>query len=386
MSGTGSVGPRIALMLPGGGARSAWQVGVLKAIAGWYPAGAMLPFPVVCGTSAGAINAAVLAEHGDSFARAAAELARVWGGFRVGDVYRAGTIDMLRSGLHLVLALATGGWLLPVPRALLDNSPLRTLLARNIDFARLRGAIAGGRPDSLAISATSLTRGESVTFVESSRPFAPWERAGRRGVAASIGLDHLMASSAVPFLFPPVVMSGAHYSDGALRQATPLAPAIHLGAERILVIGVRHADRPRIAAGPPPNMAEQFGLMLDALFMEGLQADLERLNRINSMLDHARPGPAPLGMRRIETLLLQPEEDPAETALAHQAVVPATLRSLLRVLGARHARGSRLLSFLLFESPFTQALIDAGERCANRRRAELSAFLGLDAAYGARVD
>jgi NTE family protein len=386
MSGTGAVGPRIALMLPGGGARSAWQVGVLKAIAGWYPEGATLPFPVVCGTSAGAINAAVLAENGDSFARAAAELTRVWGGFRVGDVYRAGTIDMLRSGLHLVLALATGGWLLPVPHALLDNSPLRALLARNIDFARLRGAIAGGRPDSLAISATSLTRGQSVTFVESSRPFAPWDRAGRQGVAASIGLDHLMASSAVPFLFPPVAMAGAHYSDGALRQATPLAPAIHLGAERILVIGVRHAARPRIAAGPAPNMAEQFGLMLDALFMEGLQADLERLNRINSMLDHARPGPAPLGMRRIETLLLQPDEDPAETALAHQASVPGTLRSLLRVLGARDARGSRLLSFLLFESPFTQALIDAGETCANRRRAEISTFLGLDAAYGARID
>lgn len=386
MSGTGAVGPRIALMLPGGGARSAWQVGVLKAIAGWYPAGAILPFPVVCGTSAGAINAAVLAENGDCFVRAAAELARVWGGFRVGQVYRAGTIDMLRSGLHLALALVSGGWLLPVPRALLDNSPLRALLARNIDFARLRKAISGGQPDSLAISATSLTRGESVTFVESSRAFAPWDRAGRRGVAAPIGLDHLMASSAVPFLFPPVAMSGAHYADGALRQATPLAPAIHLGAERILVIGVRHAARPRIAAGPPPNMAEQFGLMLDALFMEGLQADLERLARVNSMLAHARPGPAPLGMRHVETLLLQPEEDPAETALVHQAAVPGTLRSLLRVLGARGSRGGRLLSFLLFEAPFTQALIDAGERDAERRRAEISAFLGLDAAYGARID
>jgi len=133
-------------------------------------------------------------------------------------------------------------------------------------------------------------------------------------------------------------------------------------------------------------MAEQFGLMLDALFMEGLQADLERLARINSMLAHARPGPAPLGMRHVETLLLQPEEDPAETALIHQAAVPGTLRSLLRVLGARGSRGGRLLSFLLFESPFTQALIHAGERDANRRRTEISAFLGLDAAYGAQVD
>ncbi len=380
MTGTGPGRPRIALMLPGGGARSAWQVGVLKAIAGWFPAGSPLPFPVVSGTSAGAINAAVLAANGDAFDRGAAELARVWGGFRVGQVYRAGAADMMRSGLHLVLALASGGWLLPVPHALLDNSPLRGLLTRNIDFARLRQAVAAGHPDSLAISATSLTRGKSVAFIESSRPFMPWERAGRCGVQAAIGIDHLMASSAVPFLFPPVAMEGAHYSDGALRQAAPLASSIHLGAERILVIGVRHASRPRVAAGPAPNMAEQFGLMLDALFMEGLQADLESLNRINALLAAVKPEHAESRMRHVETMLLQPELDPAESALAHQAAVPGPLRALLRVLGARGGRGGRLLSFLLFESPFTQALIEAGERDANRRRAEISAFLGLEPA------
>jgi NTE family protein len=386
MTVTGVSGPRIALVLPGGGARSAWQVGVLKAIAGWYPAGSALPFQVLCGTSAGAINATVLCAQAESFVRGAAELARVWAGFRVGQVFRAGTADMLRSGAHLALALVSGGWLLPVPRALLDNSPLRALLGRNIDFTRLRRAIAAGRPDSLAISATSLTRGESVTFVETSRPFLPWDRAGRRGAPAAIGLDHLMASSAVPFLFPPVAMQGAHFSDGALRQSVPLAPAIHLGAERILVIGVRHAGTPHAAAGPPPNMAEQFGFMLDALFMEGLHADLERLNRVNRLLAHARPGPAPLGMRHVDTLLLQPEQDPSEAALVHQHTVPGALRAFLRVLGARGARGGKLMSFLLFESPYTGALIEAGERDANRRRAEISAFLGLDAAFGARID
>src|SRR5688572_28111815 len=193
MTVTGVSGPRIALVLPGGGARSAWQVGVLRAIAGWYPAGSALPFQVLCGTSAGAINATVLCAHAESFGRGASELARVWAGFRVGQVFRAGTLDMLRSGAHLALALVSGGWLLPVPRALLDNAPLRALLARNIDFTRLREAIAAGRPDSLAISATSLTRGESVTFVETSRPFEAWDRAGRRGTAAAIHLDHLMA-------------------------------------------------------------------------------------------------------------------------------------------------------------------------------------------------
>jgi NTE family protein len=374
--------PRIALVLPGGGARSAWQVGVLQAIAGWCPPGAPLPFAVLCGTSAGAINATVLASHAGDFGRGAGELARVWGGFRVGHVYRAGTLDMLRSGLHLALALATGGWLLPVPRALLDNRPLRALLARNVDFAQLHRSIAAGLPAARAISATSLTHGESVTFIESARPFAPWERAARRGVAATLGLDHLMASAAVPFLFPPVEMQRVHYSDGAVRQSTPLAPALHLGAERILVIGLRHAGATRVPSAQPPNMAEQFGFMLDALFMEGIQADLERLNRVNALLAAARPGPAPLGMRRVDTLLLQPERDPSEAALAHQDAMPAALRSLLRVLGARGARGARLLSFLLFEAAYTQALIAAGEGDAGRRRAEICAFLELDASAG----
>jgi NTE family protein len=181
-------------------------------------------------------------------------------------------------------------------------------------------------------------------------------------------------------------MEGAHFSDGALRQTAPLAPAIHLGAERVLVIGVRHRGTPRGAAGQPPNMAEQFGFMLDALFMEGVHADLERLNRVNTLLAHARPGPAPLGMRHVDALLLQPEEDPSDAALANQAAMPGALRSFLRVLGARGARGGRLLSFLLFESAYTRTLIAAGERDAGRRRAEISAFLGLDAAYGARLD
>jgi NTE family protein len=376
----------MALVLTGGGARSAWQVGVLKAIASWYPRGSSLPFAILCGTSAGAINAAVLAARADDVGRATADLARVWGEFRVGQVFRADTLNMLRAGAHLVLALLSGGWLLPMPRALLDNSPLRALLARSIDFGGLRRAIAAGTPDAVAVSATSVTGGESVTFVETSRPFMPWDRAARRGLAATLDVEHLMASAAIPLLFPPVAMQGAHFSDGAMRQPTPLAPAIHLGAERILVIGVRQAHRARISGGPAPNMAEQFGFMLDSLFMEGLHSDLERLNRINALLAHLRPGPAPHGMRHVETLLLLPERDPSESAIAHRHAIPGSLRALLRILGARGARGGKLLSYLLFEAPYTQELIDAGERDANRRRAEIGAFLGLDRALGARVD
>lgn len=370
--------PRVALVLPGGGARSAYQVGVLQAIAGWCPPGRPLPFSIVCGTSAGAINAAVLAANGGNVQRAAADLARVWGGFHIEQVFRAGAIDMLRSGLHLLLALVSGGWLLPMPRALFDNMPLRELLSASVDFDALRRALEAGQPDSIAITATSITRGDSVTFVGTSRPFTPWDRAGRRGVAAELGVDHLMASSAIPLLFPAVAMGEGHYGDGAMRQSTPLAPAIHLGADRILVIGVRQLARAPAVAGPAPNMAEQFGFMLDSLFMEGLQADLERLARINTLLVRLPPGPAPLGLRHVETMLVLPRRDPSGIALAHRMAMPGTLRALLRILGATGVRGGRLLSYLMFESAYTQQMIRLGERDAAARRVEISAFLGLE--------
>ncbi len=374
--------PRIALVLPGGGARAAYQVGVLRAIAGWCPAQCPLPFSILCGTSAGAINVAVMAARGASMRQATEDLVRVWGGFHTGQVFRAGPVDMLRSGLHLFLSLVSGGLLLPLPRALFDNSPLRRLLESSVNFAALRQSLASGTPDSIAITTTSVTRGDSVTFVETARAFTPWDRAGRRGIAAELTVDHLMASSAIPLLFRSVAMGDAHYGDGAMRQWTPLAPAIHLGADRILVIGARQPGQLSAGAGPEPNMAEQFGFMLDTLFMEGLQSDLERLSRVNRLLPHLRPGPAPHGMRHIETLLVTPQRDPSGIAIAHRMAMPATLRALLRILGASGPRGGRLMSFLMFESPYTSELIRLGERDAAARRAELSAFLGLDGAAG----
>ena len=370
--------PRIALVLPGGGARSAYQVGVLNAIAGWCPPGVPLPFSVITGTSAGAINAAVLASRAGTVQEAAADLARVWGGFRVEQVFRAGALDMIRAGMHLFLALVTGGLVLPMPRAIFDNSPLRELLKKSVDFEQLGRVLARGQPDSLAVTATSLSSGESVTFVQSSRPFRAWQRAGRRGVEASLAVDHLIASSAIPLLFPPVSMDGSHYGDGAMRQFTPLAPAIHLGADRLLVIGVRPPGQPARGPVPEPNMADQFGFMLDSLFMEGLQADLERLARVNALIEHARPGPAPLGLHPVETLLMLPRRDPGEIALAHRMEMPRTLLSFLRILGATGVRGGRLLSYLLFESGYTRELIRVGERDAEARRAEVSAFLGIE--------
>ncbi|MSQ92270.1 MAG: patatin-like phospholipase family protein [Gammaproteobacteria bacterium] len=381
-TGPGEGRPRIALVLPGGGARSAYQVGVLKAIAGWCRPGEPLPFSILCGTSAGAINVAVIGAGAAAFPHAAAELARVWGAFRVSQVFRSGAVDMLRSGLHLLLALVSGGWLLAVPRSLFNNSPLRALLSREIDFARLSQATRSGALDAIAVTATGLGGGESVTFVQSAGSFEPWNRAGRRGVAADINIDHLMASSAIPLLFAAVPIGHFHFSDGAMRQTMLLAPAIHLGADRILVIGARSSRIDPPVPDKPPNIGEMVGFMLDTLFMEGLHADLERVERTNALLDHLQDCAPPLGLRRIETLLMLPRSDPREIAIANRAAMPRTLRALLRVLGVAGERGGRLISYLMFAAPFTRELIRLGVQDAEARRDEISSFLGLESHFG----
>ena len=368
---------KIALVLPGGGARSAYQVGVLKAIASWYPVGTPLPFRLLCGTSAGAILASVLAAYAPRFRLGTVALDRVWRNFRVEQVFSTDLRSMMSSGLHLLLALVSGGWLLPPPRALFNNAPLRRLLEWSVNFARIRQALDTGQLDALAITATSFETGESVSFVDSSRSIEAWERAGRRGVAAELGLDHLMASAAIPFLFPPVSMAGTHFGDGAMRQLMPLSPAVHLGAERLLVIGVREPGRAAVGASltGPPSFGQVFGFMLDTLFMEGLQADLERLERINALIGRSAAPPASEGMRRDESLLVLPRSDLSAAAAAHAGDMPRTVRSLLRTMGAASPGGGQLLSYLLFESGYTRQLIQMGQDDANARREEIESFL-----------
>ncbi len=374
-----SAGPRIALVLPGGGARSAYQVGVLKAISGWYPAGTPLPFRVVCGTSAGAILAAVLASYAPRFRQGASALDRVWRGFRVNQVFRSDPLSMLRSGAQVLLALLSGGWLVPPPRSLFDNDPLRHLLEWRVNFARVRQALDSGLLDALAITATSFASGESVSFIDSSSPVQGWERPGQRGVAAELRLDHLMASAAIPFLFPPVKMLGSYFGDGAMRQVTPLSPAIRLGADRILVIGVRERGRAPVGASMTgsPTFGQMFGFMLDTLFMEGLDADLERLQRINGLITDA-PTATPLrGMRRIESLVMHPAGDLSAAAMEHAGEMPRSVRSLLRTMGAASEMGGQLTSYLLFETGYTSKLIGMGYAEAQLRREEIGIFLGL---------
>jgi len=371
-----------ALILPGAGARGAYQVGVLKAIARLLPRSAKNPFAVICGTSAGAINATVLASRAANFGMGVGELERVWSNFHAAQVYRTDSWTMLKSSLHWLVAIVFGGLGVRNPECLLDASPLRALLEHNINFDRIQRAIEREQIKALAITASAYGASQSVTFFQAAPSMQPWARVRRSGIRAKITLDHLMASAAVPFVFAPVRIGSEFFGDGAMRQRVPLSPAIHLGADRILVVGVRdeHPDELPAEGAPAtrPTLGHLAGYMLDTLFMDGLYADLERISRINMIMEQIAPGSlkGPVGnLKVLETLIIVPKEDLRAVAERHAQELPRPIRLLLGGLGAMNRGGSQLISYLLFESGYTRELIDMGYRDAMEMEDDLRAFL-----------
>ncbi len=369
-------GATVGLVLPGGGARAAYQVGVLRAIADLLPDSGN-PFPVIVGTSAGAVAATVLATEAARWPAGVGELEDVWAHFRVDQVFRTDTPVILRAGLRWTAALFSGGWLRP-PLALLDNSPLRELLAARLRWPSLQTSVERGALRALALCATGYDNGTSVAFFDGETGVADWGRVHRIGRRTALGLDHLMASMSIPFLFPPVAIDGEYYGDGAQRQVWPLSPAIHLGADRLLIIGVRApASEPvRVTATPPrtpPTAGRLFGYMLDTLFMDQIFANLEHLARFNDVVRLA-PQATP-ELHKIATLMIAPSEDLGEIALRHAEHLPRGLRALLRIMGARGTAGAELASYLMFDSAFTRELIALGRRDALAQRDRLLEFL-----------
>ena len=390
--------PPTGLLLTGGGARAAYQVGVLEAIADLRQAcGAGSepnPFPIITGTSAGAINAAALACGADNFDRAVRRIARVWRQFHANQVYGADSLSVMRSGARW-LTLVSIGWALARwrrmrPQSLLDNKPLEKLLVKMVPLVRLPRLIRKGHLKALAVTASSYSSGEHVTFFESAEPVKPWERSQRKAARDRITHEHLLASSAIPFIFPAKGIEVddhiEYFGDGSMRQSAPIAPAIHLGAERILVIGAGRMHEPKndAAANPTPNypsLAQIAGHALSNIFLDALAVDVERVQRLNQTLslipDEKRAHSA---LRPIELLVIAPSQRLDAVAARHVGDLPTPVRTMLGALGVTSnmadVRGAALASYLLFEAGYTQELMALGRADTLAMRAQVCQFFG----------
>ncbi len=372
---------RVGLVLTGGGARAAYQVGALRAVAEILPRGSF-PFQVVAGISAGAINGVVVACAAHDLAQGVEALRQTWAGLTPDRVFRTGAIKLASIGSRWIRDLSGGGLLGGGKiNYLLDPAPLRAMLGERLPFARLRRHLRSGALRGVAISATSYRTGAGVSWYEGAADIQPWSRSARGGERARLTLDHVMASAAIPVFFPPVKVGEEFFGDGCVRMVYPMSPAIHLGAQRILAVSVRHGrDLPRpveTEAGGTPALSQIAGVLLNAVFLDSLDVDLERLDRINRTLAHVpneKIAAKELELRPIPVLALRPSRDLGELAADEYHRFPAMLRYLLKGIGATDHTGSDLLSYLAFEPVYIGRAMELGYQDTMARKDEVEAF------------
>ena len=376
-------GPITGLVLTGGGARAAYQVGALRALSELLRAPS--PFQILAGASAGAINSTCLAIYGDDFVSGVAHLTETWRSLTPDKVYRTDFGSLLSIGTSLLGQLSAGGVLRSNrANALLDTRPLRRLLDRVLPTERIRGHVQRGVLRGAAVTATAYHTGTAMTFFEGAPEIQPWLRSSRLGLRESLTVAHVMASSAIPMFFPPVEVDGGWFGDGCVRLSAPISPAIHLGAQRVLAIGIRYARTPEETnalnqAGPRrnPSISEISGVMLNAIFLDSLDADVERMERINATLSlltldqHTR---LKHPLRRIPLLVLRPSRDLGSLAVEQYKLFPKTLRHLLRGIGAAGESGWDLVSYLAFDGAYIERLMELGYEDTRRRRDDVDAF------------
>lgn len=374
----GTTEPVTGVVLSGGGARGAYQAGVLRGIARQAPG---LRMPILTGVSAGAINAAFLAGRPEPLPEAIERLVDLWTGLETERVLRTDVVSLAGNALRVLLRLASGGGrMAPQVRGLVDTAPLRSLLEEVIRPGEIAANLREGRLRAVAVSATSYRTGRTVTFVQAAPGAAAWDRARHRSVAGPVTADHVMASAAIPLFFPAGRVDGEWFGDGGIRLGHPLAPAQLLGADRILAISARYRGRggPSRDGGSEgyPPAAQIVGLMLNSIFLDNLDADAERLQRINRLVSRVPPERRwLLAERPVRLLVLRPSEDMGRIAARHEARMPRPLRYLARGLGTRRVASPDLLSYLMFESEYLKELVRLGERDAERGWLRIRRFL-----------
>ena len=373
---------KIGLILSGGGARAAYQVGVLTAISELLPKeNNNIPFDIICGTSAGAFNACAMAARAQEFHVGVERLSRLWSNFSCDQIYRTDFASISYRAWNVVRTIIAGKRRDGSGMSLLDNSPLRDLINSTLKLHRIQEAINSGHLHALAISASGYTTGESVTFYQGAEGIQPWSRVRRIGVPAHITFEHLLASSAIPLLFPATKINREYFGDGAVRQKAPLSPALHLGADKILVVGVsanlttQKKARKEQQIGYP-SIAQIISHVMNSAFLDAFESDIETLLKINGTLNAVpEESRESTGVRPIELLIISPSQPIDEIAAKHVKSLPRTVRLFLHGTGATDASGASASSYLLFEAPFCRELITLGYHDTITRHEEVRAFL-----------
>lgn len=370
---------KIGLVLSGGGARAAYQVGVLKAIIRLLPQEHPNPFNIISGTSAGAINAVALASYASHYRHGIQRLEHTWKNFSCDQIFRSDFMSVLKWSSKFFLNTLFG-YKAGDPVSLLDNSPLRELVKRMIQFENIQKAIDNQDLHALSVTASGYASGESVSFFQGHKSIKNWQRLRRIGLRSRISADHLLASSAIPAVFPAVQINREYFGDGAIRQLAPISPALHLGADKILVIGVSgqaHKRKPREQAKHYPSMAKIMNHMFNAAFLDSMESDVERLSRINNTISKIPDEimtSQHIGLRPVEILEINPSESIDDIAARHSRELPKSLRIFLKGSGTTHKSGAGVLSYLLFERGFCRDLIRCGHDDAMKRKEDILRF------------
>ncbi len=369
--------PRAGLVLTGGGARAAYQVGVVKAVRDVLGNPVKNPFPILCGTSAGAINATTLAVFADDFTRAVGKLLEVWENMHCSQVYRTDFPSILKSAARWLGAMM---WISrDSPVSLLDNSPLRQMLEKTMPFERIQQHIDSGALYAISVTASGYTSGQSVSFFQGGSGLEGWERNQRIGAAVMLKIEYLLASAALPFIFPAVKVHREYFGDGSMRQIAPVSPALHLGADRVLIVGTgrQTVEQARARSNVYPSLAQVAGHALNSIFLDSLAVDIERLERINrtvQLIPRDKLEDSNIMLRPVKVLYITPSQPIERIASRFIHELPRSVRFILRPTGALSRSGSNLASYLLFEEPFCRALIDLGYQDTIGREAEVKEF------------